>query len=65
MAAIFQETEKDKPSMADVSCGWSRLKDKSPSATDKELECANDLYDGYSWALYHLIGLYKTRDWWE
>ena len=50
MAAILQETEKDKPGMADVSCNWSRLKDKSPSATDKELECANDLDDGYSWA---------------
>ena len=50
MAAILQETEKGKPGMADVSCGWSRLKDKSPSATDKVLECANDLDDGYSWA---------------
>jgi hypothetical protein len=50
MAAILQETEKDKPGMADVSCGWSRLKYTSPSATDIELECANDLDDGYSWA---------------
>lgn len=33
MAAILQETEKYKPGMADVSCGWSRQKDKSPSAT--------------------------------
>lgn len=39
MAAILQGTEKDKPGMTDVSCCWSCLKDKSPSATDKELEC--------------------------
>ena len=38
MAAILQETEKHKPGMADVSCDWSRLKDITPSATDKELE---------------------------
>lgn len=50
MAAILQETEKHKPGMADVSCDRSRLKDKTPSATDKDLECANDLDDGYSWA---------------
>lgn len=50
MAAILQETEKNKPGMADVSCDWSRLKDKSPSATDKDLECSNDLDDGNSWA---------------
>ena len=50
VAAILQETEQYKPGMADVSCGWSRLKDKSPSATDEELECANGLDDGYSWA---------------
>ena len=50
MAAILQETEKYKPRMADVSCDWSRLKDKSMLATDKELECTNDLDDGYSWA---------------
>ena len=49
MAAILQETEKHKPGMADVSCDWSRLKDKSPSATDKDLECSNDLDDGNSW----------------
>lgn len=39
-----------KPSMADVSCGWSRLKDKSPSTTDEELECANIMDDEDSWA---------------
>lgn len=50
MAAILQETEKHKPGMADVSCDWLRLKDKSPSATDKDLECSNDLDDGNSWA---------------
>ena len=50
MAAILQETEKHKPGMADVSCDWSRLKDKTPSATDKELECANIMDDGDSWA---------------
>ena len=50
MAAILQETEKDKPGMADVGCGWSRLRDKSPSATDEDLECSNDLDDGQSWA---------------
>ena len=51
MAAILHETEKHKPGgMADVSCDWSRLKDKTPSATDEELECANGLDDGYSWA---------------
>lgn len=50
MAAILQETEKHKSGMADVTCDWSRLKDKSPSATDKELECSNELDDGYSWA---------------
>ena len=50
MAAILQETEKHKPGMTDVSCDWSRLKDKTPLATDKDLECANDLDDGYSWA---------------
>ena len=50
MAAILQETEKYKPGMADVSCNWSRLKDKSPSATDEELECANIMDDGVSWA---------------
>ncbi len=50
MAAILQETEKYKPGMADIHCDWSRLKDKSPSATDKDLECSNDLDDGYSWA---------------
>ena len=50
MATILQETEKHKPGMADVSCDWSRLKDKTPSATDKELECANIMDDGDSWA---------------
>lgn len=50
MAAILQETEEHKPGMADVSCSWSFLKDKTPSATDEELECSNDLDDGYSWA---------------
>ena len=50
MAAILQETEKHKPGMADVSCDWSRLKDKTPSATDKELECANIMDDVDSWA---------------
>ena len=50
MAAILQETEKNKPGMADVSCDWSRLKDKSPSATDNDQECSNDLDDGNSWA---------------
>ena len=50
MAAILQETEKYKPLLADVSCDWWRLKDKTQLATDKELECANDLDDGYSWA---------------
>ncbi len=39
-----------KPSMADVSCDWSRLKDKTPSATDEELECANIMDDEDSWA---------------
>lgn len=50
MAAILHETEKNKPGMADIFCNWSRLKDKSPSATDEELECANDLDDEDSWA---------------
>lgn len=50
MAAILQETEKNKPSISDVFCNWSRLKDKSPSATDEELECSNDLDDGNTWA---------------
>ena len=50
MAAILHETEKHKPGMADVSCDWSLLKDKSPSATDKELECSNDMDDEHSWA---------------
>lgn len=50
MAAILQETEKNKPGMADVFCNWSRLKDKSPSSTDAELKCSNDLDDGNSWA---------------
>lgn len=36
--------------MTDVSCDWSRLKDKTPSATDKELECANIMDGGDSWA---------------
>lgn len=55
MAAILQETEKHKPGMADVSCDWSRLKDKSPSATDNDLECSNDLDDGSSWAKGPLV----------
>ncbi len=50
MAAILQETEKHKPGMADVSCDWSRLKNKTPSATDEELECANIMDDEDSWA---------------
>lgn len=50
MAAILQETEKHKPGMADVSCNWSRLKDKSPSTTDEELECANIMDDWDYWA---------------
>lgn len=50
MAAILQETEKHKPVMVDVYCDLSRLKEKTPSATDKELKCSNDLDDGYSWA---------------
>ena len=45
MAAILQETEKHKSGMADVSCDWTRLKDKTPSATDAELECANIMDD--------------------
>ena len=50
MEAILQETEKNKPGMADVFCNWSLLKDKSPSATDAELECSNDMDDGSTWA---------------
>lgn len=50
MAAILQETEKNKPGMADVFCNWSLLKDNSPSATDAELECSNDMDDGSTWA---------------
>ena len=50
MAAILQETEKNKPGMADVFCNWSLLKGKSPSATDAELECSNDMDDGTTWA---------------
>ncbi len=50
MAAVLQETEKHKPGMADVSCCWSRMKDMSPAASDKELECSNDMDDGRSWA---------------
>lgn len=50
MAAILQETEKHKSGMADVSCDWTRLKDKTPSATDAELECANIMDDEDSWA---------------
>ena len=50
MAAILQETEKNKPLLADVTCDWWRLKDKTPSATDEELECANIMDDEDSWA---------------
>ena len=50
MAAILQETEKNKPGMADIFCNWSLLKDNSPSATDAELECSNDMDDGSTWA---------------
>ena len=35
--------------MADVSCDGSRWKDKTPSATDAELECANIMDDEDSW----------------
>ena len=51
MAAILQETEKYKPLLADVSCDWWRLKEKTPSATDAELECANIMDDEDSWAV--------------
>ena len=50
MAAILQETEKNKPLLADVTCDSWRLKDKTPSATDEELECANIMDDEDSWA---------------
>lgn len=50
MAAILQETEKNKPGMADIFCNWSRLKDKSPLSSDAELECSNDMDDGSTWA---------------
>ncbi len=50
MAAILQETEKNKPLLADVTCDWSRLKEKTPSATDAELECSNIMDDEDSWA---------------
>lgn len=44
------EAEKNKPLLADVTCDWWRLKDKTPSASDEELECANIMDDEDSWA---------------
>lgn len=50
MAAILQETEEFQPAMANPRVYPDNIEKYTPSMTDKELGCSNDLDDGTSWA---------------
>lgn len=50
MAAILQETEEFQPAMANPRVYPNYIENYTPSMTDKELGCSNDLDDGISWA---------------
>jgi hypothetical protein len=49
MAAILQETEEYQPAMTDVCCYLDQIENYTPSISDKELGCANELDDGITW----------------
>ena len=50
MAAILQETEENKPGMADICWFPDMVQSYTPAITDKELGCADEMNDGTSWA---------------